>query len=90
MMVSAFDCTKITACEKKEIKMLIRPFEVEVSFWVVDITIFSLLVDRPSTHTMGTIPSVLHRKVKFISENKVISVMPKGSPYGCFSHGTFH
>ncbi|XP_077215965.1 uncharacterized protein LOC143850623 [Tasmannia lanceolata] len=54
-----------------------RIFEVE--FQVLDIKAsFLLLLGRPWLHKVGVIPSSLHQKLKFIRNNRVITV--KGDP----------
>ncbi|XP_077232425.1 uncharacterized protein LOC143869750 [Tasmannia lanceolata] len=51
----------------------------EVEFQVVDIkTSFFLLLGRPWLHKVGVIPSTLHQKLRFIRNNKVITM--RGDP----------
>ncbi|XP_077226343.1 uncharacterized protein LOC143859575 [Tasmannia lanceolata] len=51
----------------------------EVEFQVLDIkTSFFLLLGRPWLHKVGVIPSTLHQKLKFVRNNKVITV--RGDP----------
>lgn len=53
-----------------------RPCEFEISFVVVDIlAIFNFFFSRPQIHSTGAIPSSLHQKVKFISANKLITII---------------
>lgn len=76
MMVRAFDGIETSACQEIDLKILIGPCEFQVSFIVVDIpAVFNLLLGRPWVRSAGAIPSSLHEKVKFISGNKLITIM---------------
>lgn len=77
MLVRVFDETKTSACGEIDLKALISSSEFEVPFAVVDIlAVFNLLLGRTWLHTIaGGIPSSLHQRVKFISGNKLSTVM---------------
>lgn len=76
MMVRAFDGTKTSTYGEIDLKVLVGPCEFEIPFVVIDIpAVFSLLLGRPWIHTTGSIPSSLHQRVKFISNNKLITVI---------------
>lgn len=62
-MVRAFDGTKTSACGKVDLKILISPYEFEVSFVILDSpTFFNLLLGRPWIHSVGSTPSICIRK----------------------------
>lgn len=68
--------TKIAACKKGDLKVLIEPWEFEVFFFLVEIlAVFILLFGQSWIHTAGAIPFSLHQKVKFILGNRFISFM---------------
>ncbi|XP_077237383.1 uncharacterized protein LOC143879076 [Tasmannia lanceolata] len=51
----------------------------EIEFQVLDIkTSFFLLLGRPWLHKVGVVPSTLHQKLKFVRNNRVITV--RGDP----------
>ncbi|XP_077242459.1 uncharacterized protein LOC143882971 [Tasmannia lanceolata] len=53
--------------------------EFEIEFQALDIKAsFLLLLGRPWLHKVGVIPSTLHQKLKFIRNNRVVTV--KGDP----------
>ncbi|PKI46860.1 hypothetical protein CRG98_032756 [Punica granatum] len=61
----------------REIDLLIDigPCSFSVTFQVLDIpNAFSLLLGRPWIHSVGAIPSSLHQKVKFVVEERIITV----------------
>lgn len=78
MMVKAFDETKTSACGEIDPKVLIGPCEFDIPF-IVDhiLVVFNLLQGCPKIHTAGATPSSLHQKVKFISDNNLITRWPK-------------
>ena len=48
---------------------------VEVNFIVVDTySLYTAIMARPWLHTLGTIASTLHQKVKFPSEGRVLEI----------------
>lgn len=72
----AFDGTKTSACGEIDLKVLIGPCEFEISFVVVHIpVVFNVLLGRPWIHSVGAISSSLHQKVKFISGNRLITII---------------
>lgn len=78
IMVQAFDGTKTSTCVEIDRKVLIGPCEFEVFFLLADIpAVFNLLLEHPGIHSAGTIPYSLHQRVKFITSNKLITIMIK-------------
>lgn len=60
MMIQAFDGTKTSVCGEIDLKILVGPYEFEVSFVVVNIlTIFNLLLGWPWIRSAGAVPSSL-------------------------------
>ncbi|PKI19716.1 hypothetical protein CRG98_049271, partial [Punica granatum] len=73
--VRAFDgsCREVNG----EIDLLIDvgPCSFSITFQVLDIAnAFSLLLGRPWIHSAGAVPSSLHQRLKFIVEEKLITV----------------
>ncbi|PKI34782.1 hypothetical protein CRG98_044827, partial [Punica granatum] len=53
----------------------VGPCSFSITFQVLDIpNAFSLLLGRPWIHSVGAIPSSLHQKLKFIIEERIITV----------------
>lgn len=76
MMVRPLMKLKLRLAEKLILKVLAGPCAFEMPFVVVDIpTVFNLVLGHPWIHIAGAISSSLHQKVKFISGNKLITVM---------------
>ncbi|XP_077246192.1 uncharacterized protein LOC143886109 [Tasmannia lanceolata] len=77
--ILAYDGTRrdVIGILATEIEIGGETFEVE--FQVLDIkTSFFLLLGRPWLHKVGVIPSTLHQKLKFVRNNRVITV--RGDP----------
>ena len=48
---------------------------MEVNFIVVDIySPYTAIIGRPWLHTLGTVASLLHKKVKFPSGDRVLEI----------------
>ena len=51
------------------------PIEVVIEFTVLDIPVtYALLLGRPWYHVLGGVPSIVHQKVKFLLDGKVITI----------------
>ncbi|KAL4375941.1 hypothetical protein GQ457_02G028720 [Hibiscus cannabinus] len=74
----AFDGTKRKVVGKIDVPLLIRPTTYNVEFTVMDITpAYNCLLGRPWIHVAGAVPSMLHLKVKFVIDGRLISVGAK-------------
>ncbi|XP_077222001.1 uncharacterized protein LOC143855830 [Tasmannia lanceolata] len=77
--ILAYDGTRRDVIGTLATKILIGGEVFEVEFQVLDIKAsFLLLLGRPWLYKVGVIPSSLHQKLKFIRNNRVITV--KGDP----------
>ncbi|XP_077222149.1 uncharacterized protein LOC143855993 [Tasmannia lanceolata] len=77
--ILAYDGTRRDAIGTLVTEFQIGGEEFEIEFQVLDIKAsFLLLLGRPWLHRVGVIPSTLHQKLKFIQNNRVITV--KGDP----------
>ncbi|PKI51058.1 hypothetical protein CRG98_028546 [Punica granatum] len=73
--VRAFDGSRREVNGEIDLLIDIDPCSFSVTFQVLDIpNAFSLLLGRPWIHSAGAIPSSLHQKVKFIVEERIITV----------------
>ena len=51
------------------------PIEIVVEFTMLDIPVtYTLLLGRPWYHILGGVPSTVHQKVKFLLDEKVITI----------------
>ncbi|XVF56240.1 hypothetical protein PTKIN_Ptkin06aG0102900 [Pterospermum kingtungense] len=75
MNVRAFDGTKRAVEGLIEIPLQIGPCTYQIEFQVMDIKpSYNCLLGRPWIHMAGAVPSTLHQKVKFVMDNKLITV----------------
>ncbi|PKI60424.1 hypothetical protein CRG98_019188, partial [Punica granatum] len=73
--VRAFDGSRREVNGEIDLLIDIGPCSFSVTFQVLDIpNTFSLLLGRPWIHSAGAILSSLHQKVKFIVEERIITV----------------
>ncbi|KAL6319905.1 hypothetical protein AAG906_036978 [Vitis piasezkii] len=73
--VKAYDGTQRTIMGTLTAHVMIGPVKYLVLFQVLRIqSSFNLLLGRPWIHEVGTIPSSLHQKVKFIHEGCIITI----------------
>ncbi|WKA00099.1 hypothetical protein VitviT2T_018489 [Vitis vinifera] len=80
--VRAYDSTRREVMGTLEIELLIGPATFVAVFQVLRIPAsFNLLLGRPWIHRVGTIPSSLHQKVKFIHDGRVIVVQSIGDMF---------
>ncbi|XP_077224177.1 uncharacterized protein LOC143857604 [Tasmannia lanceolata] len=73
--ILAYDNTRRNVIGILTAEILVGGENFEVDFMVLDIkTSFNLLLGRPWLHKEGVIASSLHQKLKFIKNNKIITV----------------
>ncbi|XP_031382363.1 uncharacterized protein LOC116196653 [Punica granatum] len=73
--VRAFDGLRRDVNGEIDLLIDVGPCSFAVTFQVLDIpNAFSLLLGRPWIHSAGVVPSSLHQKLKFIVEEKLITV----------------
>nr|XP_012466145.1 unnamed protein product [Gossypium raimondii] len=74
-IVRAFDGTKRKVMGRIEIPLLIGPNTYEVDFLVIDIKpSYNCLLGRPWIHSAGAVPSLLHQKLKLVTEGRLITI----------------
>ncbi|KAA3484402.1 Gag-pro-like protein [Gossypium australe] len=73
--VRAFDGTRREVMGKIEIPLEVGPCTYDIEFQVMDIaSSYNCLLGRPWIHSAGVVPSSLHQKVKFVMDNRLITV----------------
>ncbi|PKI50213.1 hypothetical protein CRG98_029396 [Punica granatum] len=73
--VRAFDGLRREVNREIDLLIDVGPCSFSVTFQVLDIpNAFSLLLGRPWIHSAGAVPSSLHQRLKFIVEEKLITV----------------
>ncbi|XP_031390416.1 uncharacterized protein LOC116202920 [Punica granatum] len=73
--VRAFDGSRREVNGEIDLLIKVGPCSFNVTFQVLDIpNAFSLLLGRPWIHFAGAVPSTLHQKLKFIVEERLITV----------------
>ncbi|PKI37289.1 hypothetical protein CRG98_042320, partial [Punica granatum] len=73
--VRAFDGSRREVNEKIDLLIDVGPCSFSITFQVLDIpNAFSLLLGRPWIYSVGAVPSSLHQQLKFIVEEKLITV----------------
>jgi len=73
--VRAFDGTRREVMGKIEIPLEVGPCTYNIEFQVMDIApSYNCLLGRPWIHSAGAVPSSLHQKVKFIMDDRLITV----------------
>ena len=73
--VRAYDGTQRTFMGTLTAHVMIGPVRYSVLFQVLRIrSSFNLLLGRPWIHEVGAIPSYLHQKVKFMHEERIITI----------------
>ncbi|XP_077211881.1 uncharacterized protein LOC143847087 [Tasmannia lanceolata] len=77
--ILAYDGTRRDVIGTLATEIVIGEETFDIEFQVLDIkSSFCLLLGRPWLHKVGVIPSTLHQKLKFIRNNRVITV--RGDP----------
>ncbi|XP_019447293.1 PREDICTED: uncharacterized protein LOC109350516 [Lupinus angustifolius] len=75
MIVKGFDGSRRDVMGEMELPIKIGPCTFNILFHVMDINpTYSCLLGRPWIHSSGEIPSILHQKVKFIVDGRLITV----------------
>jgi len=73
--VRAFDGSRRDVYGEVDLSLEIGPCTFNVTFKVLEIpSVFSLLLGRPWLHAAGAVPSSLHQKLKFIVDDKLITI----------------
>ncbi|XP_031398421.1 uncharacterized protein LOC116208984 [Punica granatum] len=73
--VRAFDGSRREVNGEIDLVIEVGPCSFVVTFQVLDIpNAFSLLLGRPWIHAAGAVPSSLHQRIKFIAEDRLITV----------------
>ncbi|PKI37319.1 hypothetical protein CRG98_042292 [Punica granatum] len=73
--VQAFDGSRKEVNGEINLLIDVDPCSYSITFQVLDIpNAFSLLLERPWIHSAGVVPSSLHQRLKFIVEEKLITV----------------
>ncbi|PKI73246.1 hypothetical protein CRG98_006381 [Punica granatum] len=81
--VQAFDGSRMEVNGEIDLLIDVGPCSFSIMFQVLDIpNAFSLLLGRPLFHSAGAVPSSLHQRLKFIVEEKLITV--KGEDYAIY------
>ncbi|XP_052479611.1 uncharacterized protein LOC105801050 [Gossypium raimondii] len=74
-IVRAFDGTERRVMGRIEISLIIGPTTYEVDFLVMDIKpSYNCLLGRPWIHSAGAVPSLLHQKLKLLSEGRLVTI----------------
>src|SRR2546429_1067005 len=75
MVIRAYNNTKRGVEGTFVAKIKVGPVESIIDVTVLDIpATFAMLLGRPWFHTLGGVPSTLHRKIKFPLENEVVTI----------------
>ena len=75
MVVRAFDRTKRKVFGNIKLPIQAEPYTFDSEFIVMDINpSYNCLLERLWIHMVGTVPSTLHQKVKFIVEENLIII----------------
>ncbi|KAA3477880.1 hypothetical protein EPI10_011738 [Gossypium australe] len=73
--VRAFDGTRREVMGKIEIPLDVRPCTYNIEFQVMDISpSYNCLLGRPWIHSARAVPSSLHQKMKFVMDDRLITV----------------
>ncbi|XP_052484280.1 uncharacterized protein LOC105786759 [Gossypium raimondii] len=74
-VVRAFDGTGRKVLGRIEILLLIGPNTYKVDFIVMDIKpSYNCLLGRPWIHSAGAVPSMLHQKLKLVTEGRLVTI----------------
>ncbi|PKI40889.1 hypothetical protein CRG98_038730 [Punica granatum] len=78
--VRAFDGSQREVNREIDLLINVGPCSFNITFQVIDIpNAFSLLLGRSWIHLAGAVPSTLHQKLKFIVEERLITVKVLGT-----------
>ena len=75
VIVKAFDGSKKTVIGEVDLPITIGPHTFQITFQIMDIqAAYSCLLGRPWIHEAGAVTSTLHQKLKFVKNNKLVTV----------------
>ena len=75
VIVKAFDGSRKTVIGEVDLPITIGPHTFQITFQVMDIqAAYSCLLGRPWIHEAGAVTSTLHQKLKFVQNNKLVTV----------------
>ena len=75
VIVKAFDGSKKAVIGEVDLPVTIGPHTFQITFQVMDIqAAYSCLLGRPWIHEAGAVTSTLHQKLKFVKNNKMVTV----------------
>ena len=75
MVVKAFDGSRKSVIGEVDLPMTIGPHTFQITFQVMDVqAAYSCLLGRPWIHEAGAVTSTLHRKLKFITNGKLVTI----------------
>ena len=81
-IVRAYDSTHREVMGTLTLELMIGPVVFQVMFQILRILVsFNLLFGRPWIHSVGTIPSSFHLKVKFNHDGRVITISSTGGAH---------
>lgn len=75
LVVKVLDGSRRTVIGEVDLPILIVPHIFEITFQMMDISsAYNFLLGRPWIHTVSVVTSILHQKLKFVIENKLIII----------------
>ena len=75
VIIKAYDDTRRSVEGTFRALVKTGPIEAWVDLHVIDIPItFAILLGRPWFHPLGGVPSTLHQKIKFLFEDRVVTI----------------
>jgi len=76
MVVRAFDGSRCNVKGEINLPIQIGPHTCQITFQIMDINpAYNFLLGRPWIHSVGVVPSMLHQKLKFVVEGKLVIVL---------------
>ena len=76
VVIKAYDDTKRPVAGTFRALVKTGPIEEWVNLHVIDIPVtFAILLGRPWFHPLGGVPSIVHQKIKFPHEGKVVTIL---------------
>ncbi|XP_050909780.1 uncharacterized protein LOC127123622 [Lathyrus oleraceus] len=74
-IVRAFDGSQRQVIWEVDLPICLRPHQFNITFQVMDINLaYSCLLDRPWIHAAGAVTSMLHQRLKFLIDDKLVIV----------------
>ena len=75
VIVTALDGSRKTVIGEVDLPVKISPSDFQITFQVIDIhPAYKFLLGRPWIHEAGAITSMLHQKLKFVKNGKLVIV----------------